>query len=106
LSEQNAIAPVGAYSYYHGFSEGYERALRAAMEAGTIRPMNPEAIPYAFMGIGHFDFVALRWLVWPQQGGESPESTAGVPDVIFASVMGFISHRLTQPIPSVSADGS
>jgi AcrR family transcriptional regulator len=94
VQEAERIAPEAAYSYYRGISQGYERALRAAMEAGTIRPMNPEAVTYALMGIGHF--VALRWIVWPQEGGEVPESTAGLPDEIFASVMDFIAHGLAR----------
>jgi AcrR family transcriptional regulator len=93
VQEAERIAPEAAYSYYQGISQGYERALRAAMEAGTIRQMNPEAVTYALMGIGHF--VALRWIVWPQQGSENPESTAGLPDEVFASVMDFITHGLT-----------
>ncbi|HZU00377.1 MAG TPA: TetR/AcrR family transcriptional regulator [Ktedonobacteraceae bacterium] len=94
VQEAERIAPEAAYSYYRGISQGYERALRAAMEAGTIRPMNPEAVTYALMGIGHF--VALRWIVWPQQDSESSESTAGLPDEIFASVMDFIAHGLAR----------
>jgi AcrR family transcriptional regulator len=92
VQEAERIAPEAAHSYYRGFSQGYERALRAAMEAGTIRPMDPEAVTYALMGISHF--VALRWIVWPQQGDESPENAAGLPDEVFASVMDFITHGL------------
>jgi AcrR family transcriptional regulator len=93
VQEADRIAPEAAYSYYRGISQGYERALRSAMEAGTIRPMNPEAITYALMGIGHF--VALRWLVWPQQGSENLESAASLPEEVFASIMDFIAHGLT-----------
>ena len=94
VQEAERIAPEAAYSYYHGISQGYERALRAAMEAGTIRQMNPEAVTYALMGIGHF--VALRWIVWPPQGSQSTESTATLPDEIFASVMDFIARGLAR----------
>jgi AcrR family transcriptional regulator len=103
VQEAERIAPEAASSYYRGISQGYERALRAAMEVGTIRPMNAEALTYALMGIGHF--VALRWLVWPEQGAESPESPAGLPDEVFASVMDFIAHGLA-PSSSVRPDGS
>ena len=94
VQEAERIAPEAAYSYYHGISQGYERALHAAMEAGTIRQMNPEAVTYALMGIGHF--VALRWIVWSQQSSESPESTASLPDEVFAAVMDFIVHGLAR----------
>ena len=94
VQEAERIAPEAAYSYYRGISQGYERALSAAMEAGTIRQMNPEAVTYALMGIGHF--VALRWIVWPPQGSQSTESTATLPDEIFASVMDFIARGLAR----------
>ena len=94
VQEAERIAPEAAYGYYQGISQGYERALHAAMEAGTIRQMNPEAVTYALMGIGHF--VALRWIVWPQQGSENSESTAGLPDEVFASVMDFIAQGLAR----------
>jgi len=55
--------------YYIRIARGYARGLRAAMEAGEIRRMDPEALAYALIGIGHF--LALRWLIWPQ-GDSSP----------------------------------
>jgi AcrR family transcriptional regulator len=95
VQEAERIAPEAAQAYYRGISQGYEHALRAAMEAGTIRAMHPEAITYALMGIGHF--VALRWIIWPQQGEETGEQPSPLPAEIFASVMDFIAHGLARP---------
>jgi|GEM_PF-599840 len=57
-------------AYYTRLARGYERGLRAAMEAGEIRSMDPEALTYALIGIGHF--LALRWLIWPDDEAGPP----------------------------------
>jgi AcrR family transcriptional regulator len=95
VQEAERVAPEAAHAYYHGVSSGYIRGLQSAMEAGTIRSENPEAIAYALMGISHF--VALRWIVWPQEGDEQEGFTPHLPDEIFASVMDFIFHGLAKP---------
>ena len=68
------------------------RGLRAAMEVRTVRSMDPEALAYALMGIGHF--VALRWIIWPQEGDETRERPPRLPGEIFSSVLEFIAHGL------------
>lgn len=95
VQEAERIAPEAAQAYYRGISQGYERALRSAMEAGTIRSLNPEAITYALMGVGHF--VALRWIVWPHREEETTEHMPYLPEDIFDSVMDFIAHGLARP---------
>ncbi len=93
-------------AYYTRLARGYERGLRAAMEAGEIRSMDPEALTYALIGIGHF--LALRWLIWPndeaRQTGERPlrsmsESAAEaeapeLPERVFATLLDFLTHGL------------
>lgn len=95
VQEAERIAPEAAQVYYRGISQGYERALRTAMEAGEIRSLDPEAITYALMGIGHF--VALRWIIWPQQEKGALERTSPLPSEIFEAVMDFIAHGLARP---------
>jgi AcrR family transcriptional regulator len=69
--------------YYERLAQGYAPALAKAMAAGHIQELDPEALAYALMGIGHF--IALRWVVWESQA---------VPDSVFASMMDFILHGL------------
>src|SRR5579875_3519339 len=71
------------------------RGLRAAMEVRTVRSMDPEALAYALMGIGHF--VALRWIIWPQEGGETTEGAPPLPEEVFNTVIEFMMHGLAKP---------
>ncbi len=90
--------------YYSRLARGYARGLQAAMEAGEIRQIDPEALAYALIGIGHF--VALRWLIWPQEppgqegqpAGEAtskPEDPPELPERVFSSLLEFLAHGLT-----------
>ncbi|WP_218104056.1 TetR/AcrR family transcriptional regulator [Thermogemmatispora onikobensis] len=121
VEEAERVAPEAAQEYYQSISRGYARGLRAAMEAGQIRSMDPETLAYALMGIGHF--LALRWIVWPQLTS-APESAAAseasaaraaahqsqpeseqsaeqvLPPQVFATLMDFITHGLAPTSPS------
>ena len=94
VQEAERFAPEAAQAYYQGISRGYVRGLQAAMEAGQIRSMDPEALAYALMGIGHF--VALRWIIWPQ-GGEISEGTPPLPEEVFNTIIEFMMHGLAKP---------
>ncbi len=103
VQEAERVAPEAAQSYYQSISRGYIRGLRAAMEAGEIRPLDPETLTYALMGIGHF--VALRWIVWPE--GEGSAVGQPLPSTVFETVMDFIAHGLALlPAPSSSRSSS
>jgi AcrR family transcriptional regulator len=87
--------------YYARLARAYERGLRRAMQAGEIREMDPEALAYALIGIGHF--LALRWLIWPDGGaaqpGQAGEHGAGaeapeLPERVFATLLDFITHGI------------
>jgi AcrR family transcriptional regulator len=96
IEEARRVAPEAAEAYYRRIGSGYVRGLRAAMDAGQIRRMDPEGLAYALIGIGHF--VALRWLIWPQDGpsGEKIE-LPDLPGHVFDAVLDFILHGLTPP---------
>ncbi|OUN00318.1 MAG: hypothetical protein BAA04_11085, partial [Firmicutes bacterium ZCTH02-B6] len=49
--------------YYTRLAQGYVPALAAAAEAGTVRPIAPEPLAYALLGLGHIS--GLRWVLWP-----------------------------------------
>src|SRR6266487_4411940 len=86
------VAPEAAHAYYDGLARGYTHRLNEAMDAGTIRSVDAEAIAYALMGIGHF--VALRWLVWSQQDDTRPDDMPPLPDSVMDSVLDFIMSGL------------
>ena len=102
VQEAERVAPEAFFNYYQKISQGYIRSLTQAMGEGEVRAMNPEAIAYALMGIGHF--VALRWLVWPSGAEAQPNGTGALPEEVFASLMDFIVHGLMpDPSPDLSA---
>ncbi len=85
--------------YYAQLARPYARGLRRAMDRGEIREMDEEALAYALIGIGHF--LALRWLVWPNDAkgqliegaaaeGDAPE----LPERVFATLLEFLAHGL------------
>jgi AcrR family transcriptional regulator len=101
VEEAGRVAPEAAREYYRHISSGYERGLSAAMRAGEIREGNVEALAYVLMGIGHF--LALRWLIWPEDVGAGeaeamdasvPLSASMLPQDVFETVMAFITRGL------------
>ncbi|MDQ2905358.1 MAG: TetR/AcrR family transcriptional regulator [Chloroflexota bacterium] len=92
VQEAERVAPEAAQAYYRGISQGYIRGLNEAMAEGSIRNVNAEAVTYALMGIGHF--VALRWLVWPQQPATELEHEGALPEEVFEAAMEFITRGL------------
>lgn len=103
VQEAERVAPETAQAYYHNISRGYERGLRAAIKAGEVRPLDPDVVAHALMGIGHF--LALRWIVWPQRlplDGEpsdrpqeaSQTENASLPPDVFETAFDFIAHGL------------
>ncbi|HLY30411.1 MAG TPA: TetR/AcrR family transcriptional regulator [Ktedonobacterales bacterium] len=90
VQEAERVAPEVARAYYQRFSDGYQRRLREAVQHGDIRPIDPEVIAYALMGIAHFQ--ALRWILWADN--ESATISPEVADAIFS----FIAQGL-EPTP-------
>lgn len=93
VQEAERVAPEAFYAYYRGISQGYIRGLSEAMDEGSARRLDPEAIAYTLMGIGHF--VALRWLIWPQEDEGTRGYSGTLPRGVFESIMEFIAHGLT-----------
>jgi AcrR family transcriptional regulator len=92
VQEAERVAPEAAQAYYRGISQGYMRGLKEAMDEGTVRDLDPEAMAYALMGIGHF--VALRWLIWPQENEAEQSYSGELPAGVFEAVMEFITRGL------------
>lgn len=70
VHEAESVDPSLARWYYERIGRGYAEGLRAAMDAGQIRRLDPEAVAYALAGIGHM--LGVRWVLWEEQ--EPPEA--------------------------------
>lgn len=116
VQEAERVAPEAAQAYYRNISRGYERGLRAAIDAGEVRSLDPEVVAHALMGIGHM--LALRWIIWPQhlpaddqspgdhpregqrdgrrdgQREVAPTGDANLPPEVFEAALDFIAHGL------------
>lgn len=92
VQEAEQVAPEAFFAYYQTISQGYVRGLSEAMGEGEIRQIDPEAISYALMGIGHF--VAMRWLVWPPDNEVPEDQPRALPEGVFTAVMDLITHGL------------
>jgi AcrR family transcriptional regulator len=71
--------------YYERLAQGYVRGLRAGMEAGQIRRLNPEVLAWALMGIGHF--LGLRWIVW-ESCPPSPQALSTLQSFLLRGLQG------------------
>ncbi len=89
VQEAERVAPEAARAYYQHISDGYQRHLSQAVAAGEIRPVDPEVVTFALMGIAHFE--ALRWILWANVDDDATVSPA-VLDAIFT----FIAHGLSR----------
>jgi AcrR family transcriptional regulator len=49
-------------SWYEQLADGYVKGIRAAMQAGEFRELDPETVAYCLMGMG--DFLGMRLVVW------------------------------------------
>ena len=98
IQEAERVAPEAFYAYYRKISQGYVRGLKEAMDDGNIRHLDPEAIAYTLMGIGHF--IALRWLIWPQESETEHGYQGELPAEVFQSIMDFITNGLITHEPT------
>lgn len=56
--------------YYQRMADGYIKGLTAAIQAGQVRDLDPEALAYCLMAMG--DFMGMRWVLW--EGRLPPDS--------------------------------
>jgi AcrR family transcriptional regulator len=81
--QAESVDPASYRWYYRHFANGYVRGLRAAMDAGQIRRLDPEALAYCLMGIGNF--IGMRYVLWDH---------SRVPRRVLDSLFDFISRGL------------
>jgi AcrR family transcriptional regulator len=100
VQEADRVDQATYREYYERIARSYARGLRAAMEAGEIRPMDAETLAFALIGIGHF--LAERWLIWPETHAQAPDSSSEnaadsapyLPEFVFATLMDFLEYGL------------
>ncbi len=69
VSQAELVDPDLYRWYYRSLSDSYTTGLRAAIEAGEVKPLDPEALAWCLMGMAHF--IGMRWVLW--DGREVPE---------------------------------
>ncbi len=69
--------------YYDRIVPGYVSRLRAAIERGEVRRLDPEALAYCLLGVG--DLVGMRWPYWTGKP---------IPSEVFETVMDFVRHGM------------
>jgi hypothetical protein len=72
LQESQFVDPEVHKAYYLSFAEGYQYALRQAVDAESIRDGDLETWSWSIMGTMHF--IGQRFIVW--------ESEKSVDDVV------------------------
>ncbi|MGH2740507.1 MAG: TetR/AcrR family transcriptional regulator [Actinomycetota bacterium] len=70
--------------YYRQFAIGYVDGLKKAQQRGEVRKLNPEVLAYCLMAVG--DFVGMRWILWPENGGVPQRVLDQIMDFIFAGM--------------------
>ena len=85
IRQAEFVDEVAFRRYYRSLASGYTEGLKAAMQKGHVRTMDPEVLAYALMGIA--DFIGMRFVLW----GDRKRPVAQVID----EVTGFLLEGLT-----------
>lgn len=75
--------PIGR-GYYETIAEAYGQAFRAAQARGEVRPLPPDELAWAVMGVAHT--AGQRWVLWEDGRSAPPEAVL--------STMGFLMNGL------------
>lgn len=62
IRQAEFVSPEMLRYHYDRLSENYVEALRAAVAAGEIGPLNPDVAVWALMGVG--EMIGMRWILW------------------------------------------
>ncbi len=91
IRQAEFVSPEALKLHYTRIVEGYAAGLAKAQVDGEVGDIDPTVAAWALMGIG--EIVGMRWVLWPEGGGE-------VPPEVFDEAMKFIQRALS---PSVQA---
>jgi AcrR family transcriptional regulator len=62
IRQAEFVSPEMLRYHYDKLSENYVEALRSAVAAGEIGPLNPDVAVWALMGVG--EMIGMRWILW------------------------------------------
>jgi len=62
IRQAEFVSPEMLEYHYERLSAGYVEALRAAVDAGELGPIDPEVTAWALMGLG--EMLGMRWILW------------------------------------------
>jgi AcrR family transcriptional regulator len=62
VRECEFVTPDEYKAWYMSLADGYVKRLKAAMDRGEIKQLDPEILSYCLMGIG--DFLGMRLVLW------------------------------------------
>ncbi|MFQ3231736.1 MAG: AcrR family transcriptional regulator [Reinekea sp.] len=80
LQESQFVDPEVHKAYYMSFSEGYQQALKQAVDQESIRDGQLENWSWAIMGMMHF--IGQRYIVWGDQAFTDESLDAVVDSII------------------------
>lgn len=85
IVRQAEFVDRGAFiEYYRQFAVGYIEGLKKAQKAGEIKKLDPEVLAYCLMAVG--DFVGMRWILWPEDGGVPQRVLDEMMDFVFSGM--------------------
>ena len=74
VSQAELVDPELYRWYYHSLADSYTQGLRAAIAAGEVKPLDPEALAWCLMGMAHF--IGMRWVLWDGRDVPGPQFEA------------------------------
>lgn len=96
IRQAEFVSPGALRMHYTRIVNGYVEGLKAARDAGEIRPMDVDTVAWALMGIG--EMLGMRWVLWHadrSDGGTAPE----IPEAEFEEMMRFIERGMAPEAP-------
>ena len=86
---QAEFVPRCARAALRAHRRGLCPGLAKARADGEVGDVDPEVAAWALMGIG--EIVGMRWVLWPEGGGEPPPE-------VFDEAMKFIQRALSRSV--------
>src|ERR1700682_6349970 len=69
VQQAELVDPALYRWYYRSLAGSYAKGLARAIDAGELKPLDPECLAWCLMGMAHF--LGMRWVLW--EGQPRPE---------------------------------
>lgn len=86
VQQAELVDPALYRWYYRSLAGSYAKGLARAIDAGELKPLDPECLAWCLMGMAHF--LGMRWVLW--EGQPLPEGQ-------FESALEFIHRGILKP---------